>query len=289
MAKGKNKRNSPVSTVILKQSEKDPLLQDIAEFLDPQTRAWYMQRSIPYRRGYLLHGPPWTGKSSFSLSMAGELNLNIYVVSIPSVDDQLLESLFDELPGNCVVLLEDIDAVHSVHSRDSLPPDSEADGSPSGSKTPTPKPAVTLSGLLNILDGVASQEDRVLIMTTNHIDKLDAALIRPGRIDKKVEFGLADKDAAAQIYRYIFDQRQEKPQLRNTLEARPINDSGPEFVAKQAIEFAGRIPEGEFSPAEVMSYLLPYRTKPEAALYNASRWVESTRLEKKAQKLVVSH
>lgn len=52
---------------------------------------------------------------------------------------------------------------------------------------------MSLSALLNVLDGVASQEGRVLIMTTNHIEKLDAALVRSGRVDKKVEFRLADR------------------------------------------------------------------------------------------------
>lgn len=48
-------------------------------FLDPQTRRWYSEHSIPYKRGYLLYGPPGTGKSSFSLSIAGELDMDIYV------------------------------------------------------------------------------------------------------------------------------------------------------------------------------------------------------------------
>jgi chaperone BCS1 len=81
--------------------------------------------------------------------------------------------LFSELPPHCIVLLEDVDAAGMGH-RD----DSDIDQEDKSTS------AVTLSGLLNVLDGVSSEEGRVLIMTTNHIEHLDEALIRPGRADK---------------------------------------------------------------------------------------------------------
>jgi chaperone BCS1 len=261
------KEARPLSTVILRECEKAPLVEDMKDFLDSRTRSWYARRSIPYRRGYLLYGPPGTGKSSFSLSVAGELGLDIYAVSIPTVDDQSLKSLFEALPENCVVLLEDIDAVDSAHSRDS-----PADTPASGQGLTTAKKGVSLSGLLNVLDGVASQEDRILIMTTNHINALDAALIRPGRVDKTVRFQLVDQDVAMQIFRYIFEQQRDGP-------TQDCNDPQRLGVESQAREFARRIPEGKYSPAQVMSYLLQHREAPEVALDNIESWVESTRYE----------
>lgn len=189
----------PLSTVILDGKQKEPLVTGLKDFLDPQTRRWYSEHSIPYKRGCLLHGPPGTGKKSFSLSIPGELDMDIYVVSIPGANDRLLKGLFAGLPDRCVVLLEDIDAAGAACARDSNLEDSD-----SGTDTRPRRRGATLSGLLNVLDGVASQEDRVLIMTANHPPKLDQALTRPGRVDRKVEFQFAGRDTAKEIYRFMF-------------------------------------------------------------------------------------
>lgn len=104
-----------------------------------------------------------------------------------SLDDRSLKTLFAELPQHCIVLLEDVD-VTSVHRIQ----DSNADASQSLGQNGSPRMSaggkVSLSTLLNVLDGLASPEGRVLIMTTNHIERLDPALIRPGRVDTKVKF-----------------------------------------------------------------------------------------------------
>ncbi|KAJ5522898.1 mitochondrial chaperone bcs1 [Penicillium frequentans] len=254
----------PLSTVILNQREKALLVDDMKDFLNPTTRSWYTQRSLPYRRGYLLHGPPGTGKSSFSLAIAGELNMDIYVVRVPSVDDESLKCLFAELPAHCVVLLEDIDAVISAHSRES-----EAVHSNEQPSFGDEKKRVTLSGLLNELDGVSSAEDRVLIMTTNHEMKLDPALIRPGRIDKKVSFALADRDTVSQIYCWVFQSPSE-----TGADAQPCGTENG-LLQAQAIQFAHQVPEGVFSPAEILSFLVPYRHDPDAAHQSVETWVES--------------
>ncbi|KAH7186110.1 uncharacterized protein B0J16DRAFT_268440, partial [Fusarium flagelliforme] len=100
---------------------------DIQNFLNPETRYWYSQHLIPYKRGYLLHGPAGTEKSSFSSSIAGESDMDIYVVSIPGANDQILKGLFAGLADRCVVLLEDIDTAGAACSRDSHSEDSDSD------------------------------------------------------------------------------------------------------------------------------------------------------------------
>lgn len=210
----------PFSTVILNERVKKDLIDDVTDYLDPATRRWYSNRGIPYRRGYLLHGPPGTGKSSLSLALAGFFKMRIYIVSLSSItaNEETLATLFAELPRRCVVLLEDIDSAGLTHTREdanapAVAPAAAAGSGPDmvpGQITPgRPMPApvggrLSLSGLLNILDGVASQEGRVLIMTTNHIEKLDKALIRPGRVDMTVHFGRADADMTAAIFRAIY-------------------------------------------------------------------------------------
>lgn len=122
--------------------------------------------------------------------------MDIYILNLSSLDDGSLSALFAELPQHCVILLEDVDAAGATQSREIEKENSGnvESGSPRRAK---PQGKVSLSGLLNVLDGVASQEGRVLIMTTNHAERLDSALIRPGWVDRKVAFGLADKDIIA--------------------------------------------------------------------------------------------
>ncbi|KAJ5318692.1 hypothetical protein N7476_005112 [Penicillium atrosanguineum] len=261
--KEKVKDVRPLSTVLLREAEKAPLIKDMSDFLQPETREWYSQRSIPYRRGYLFHGPPGTGKSSFSLSVAGELKMDIYVLSIPSVNDLSLKTLFNGLPDRCVVLLEDIDAVGSALSRELV-----AGGSKESSDEGQ---GVTLSGLLNVLDGVGSQESRVVIMTTNRKGDLDYALTRPGRVDLEVEFQLADREITTQIYRYMVKQ---PSNVSSGMEA-AVDDR--QSIDKQAIDFACKIPEGKFSPAQIMSYLTQHRDMPSAALDNVEAWMADVR------------
>ncbi|KAL2162027.1 hypothetical protein VTH06DRAFT_7812 [Thermothelomyces fergusii] len=229
----------PFSTVILNDEVKKTLIDDITDYLNPATRRWYANRGIPYRRGYLLHGPPGTGKSSLSLALAGFFKMRIYIVSLSSVsaNEENLTALFADLPRRCVVLLEDIDTAGLTHTREDGEQDSAAaDGTenkpaPPGDKSEQSKNAngrLSLSGLLNILDGVASQEGRVLIMTTNHIEKLDKALIRPGRIDMIVKFDRADTSMTAQIFRAIYAP----------LEADEVHSSSSSFDAPSAASSA---------------------------------------------------
>jgi chaperone BCS1 len=108
----------PISTIIMNEQEKNMLLNDVEDFLDPGTRGWYARRGIPYRRGFLLYGPPGTGKSSFSLSIARYFELDISVLNLSGVDDGSLNSLFSQLPSHSVVLLEDVDAAGTARAED---------------------------------------------------------------------------------------------------------------------------------------------------------------------------
>ena len=254
----------PLSTVIVNEKQKQHLFEDVKSFIAPDTRRWFVERNIPYRRGYLLYGPPGTGKSSFSFSVAGELGIDIYIVNVPDVNDQTLKDLFSELPQQCVVLLEDIDAAGIGRPSDT----DDSDGGLPGSRK-----GVTMSGLLNTLDGVASQEGRVVIMTTNHIDNLDEALIRPGRVDKKVEFQFADADMTSQLFRFIY----------HGTGAASSDAEDDDEIGSLGAEFASRVPELEFSPAHIMSFLLQHRESPLTALRHAEEWVAASLLEKRAK------
>ncbi|KAJ5993342.1 P-loop containing nucleoside triphosphate hydrolase protein [Penicillium sp. IBT 35674x] len=244
----------PISTVIMDTELKNEILKDVDEFLDQDMQGWYAERGIPYKRGYLLFGPPGTGKSSFSLSLAGKHELDIYTLQLSNISDSTLMRLFSELPPHCVVLLEDVDTA-GVGRRDSVDADQENES----------KSAVTLSGLLNVIDGVSSQEGRILIMTTNHIEHLDEALIRPGRSDKKIHFKLADQNISTQLFRTVFKQLPSQKQCNEEYD--------DETIEAFARDFASKVPDQVFSPAEVLSFLLECKKSPSDAVSCVESWV----------------
>ncbi|EPS29046.1 hypothetical protein PDE_03993 [Penicillium oxalicum 114-2] len=248
----------PISTVIMDNEVKNDILKDVDEFLDQDMQDWYAERGIPYKRGYLLFGPPGTGKSSFSLSLAGKHELDIYTLQLSNISDSTLMRLFAELPPRCIVLLEDVDKA-GVGRRDNIDPDPDNES----------KSAVTLSGLLNVLDGVSSQEGRILIMTTNHIEHLDEALIRPGRSDKKVHFKLADQNISTQLFHTVFKQLPNQKQCNE--------ESDDETIEGLARDFASKMPEQVFSPAEVLSFLLERKKSPLDAVSGVESWIAKAR------------
>ncbi|KEZ42997.1 putative BCS1 protein [Scedosporium apiospermum] len=291
----------PLSTVILSADTKKRLLDDMTDYLDPATRRWYSNRGIPYRRGYLLYGPPGTGKSSLSLALAGHFNLRIYIVSLSSIhsNEENLTTLFSELPRRCVVLLEDIDTAGLTNTREqpkapNTPTTKDlvsttADQAPGAAPSPVPG-RLSLSGLLNILDGVASQEGRILIMTTNHIEKLDKALIRPGRVDMSIEFGWADRDISASIFNAIYtaldadsSMDSDSPADEVSRESAQKKAAANAAVSALASEFATKIPQYEYSPAEIQGYLLRYKRDPEKAVQNVEKWIMEMREQKRVK------
>jgi chaperone BCS1 len=174
---GDPKRKRPIESVVLEEGVKERILDDIQAFLTART--WYLDRGIPYRRGYLLYGPPGTGKSSFIQALAGELDFNIAILNVSErgLTDDRLNHLLSKVPPRTIVLLEDADAAFTNRTQ------VNAEGY-SGA-------TVTFSGLLNALDGVASAEERIIFLTTNHVERLDQALVRPGRVDMTIWLGEA--------------------------------------------------------------------------------------------------
>lgn len=183
---GAAKRKRPLTSVTLADGVKEGILEDVRHFLG--ARNWYLDRGIPYRRGYLLYGPPGTGKSSFIQALAGELNFNIAMLNLSQrgIQDDVLNVLLTNIPPRTLVLLEDADAAFVNRKQ------VESDGY-SGA-------TVTFSGLLNALDGVASAEERIVFLTTNHVERMDEALIRPGRIDMMVKLGEATQSQVEHMW-----------------------------------------------------------------------------------------
>lgn len=214
----------PISTVFLPSGMKEEILEDSRNFFN--NSEWYSKLGIPHRRGYLLHGEPGTGKTSIIRGIAGELGLGIVVISLnkKDLDDAGLMSLFSMVPRNSCVILEDIDCLFE-----------KRDGNES---------RVTLSGLLNAIDGVASSEGYLLFMTTNHPELLDPALTRPGRIDRRFHIGYAEAGQAARYFEHFY---------------------GSEYF-ELALKFGDEVGNRKVTMAEIQNILLLHRDDPEKAL-----------------------
>ncbi|GAB1320934.1 Mitochondrial chaperone bcs1 [Madurella fahalii] len=263
----------PLETVHFDEDIKAALVADIDNYLDPNTRKFYNGRGIPYRRGFLLYGPPGTGKTSLSLALAGKFGLELYLLHIPSVrDDEALERLFTTLPPRCIVLLEDIDAV-GIKRRDKPDDDSSNDsGSDSESNSDNEdnrRSNVTISGLLNVLDGVASQEGRIVLMTSNFAEKLDKALVRPGRVDRMIYLGHISPRSSELMFLRMYS-----PDTDGAVPANPSQQLPEAELKRLALEFSKHIPSEVFTPAQLQGYLLNHRNSPLEAAANVEGWVK---------------
>lgn len=143
---------------------------------------------------------------------------------------------------------------------------------------------LSLSGLLNILDGVASSEGRIVIMTTNHVEKLDKALIRPGRVDMQMKFALADTNSFKAIFRSIygqFENEQKHPKTTYSKEGvgfdiKKTKEAESARIRFLAEKFASNFPADKFSLAEIQGYLLKHKNTPERAVEGVSEWCMQT-------------
>lgn len=191
-----------LDSVVLRTGETEALVDDINRFIG--NKETYVRRGVPYRRGYLFSGPPGTGKSSLAIAIAGHYRMPMYVLNIGSLDDdEALFSAVSGVPSNGILLIEDIDAADIGKVR--IHEETTENGPGGATKSKEEKGAVTLSGLLNCLDGVIAKEGRILIMTSNHPERLDPALIRPGRVDKRIEFALASAEEASRLFLRFFE------------------------------------------------------------------------------------
>lgn len=189
-----------LNTVILPADIKSMLESDINSFL--KSEAWYDDTGIPYHRGYLLHGPPGTGKTSLVAALSHEFKSRVYHLRLNELNDRSLNEAVRLVPRGAMVVMEDIDCIVAT-----------ADREDKGSDGLSQLMGVTLSGLLNALDGVHSPIGAMYFMTTNHMDKLDSALIRPGRIDVRVLLDIAGVEQMTEMYSRFFPDSSEEDAL----------------------------------------------------------------------------
>ncbi|KAL2348558.1 hypothetical protein Fmac_002558 [Flemingia macrophylla] len=176
-------------SLALDPEQKQAIIGDLDRFL--RRKELYKKVGKPWKRGYLLYGPPGTGKSSLIAAMANHLKFDIYDLELSSVySNSELMRVLSETSNRSIIVIEDIDCNKQVHVRPTsiAPPDSDSDSDYDRKHVKVKTSRLTLSGLLNYMDGLWSSggEERIIIFTTNHRERIDPALLRPGRMDMHI-------------------------------------------------------------------------------------------------------
>lgn len=163
-----------LESVVLPDGQLERLVSDVGSFLGSE--ADYLRRCIPWHRGHLYEGPPGTGKTSVARAVASHFGMDIWYLPLSDLDkDCNLLTAVNRITPRSMLLLEDVDVFHAATQRN------DDNG-------------VTLSGLLNALDGITTPHGLLTVLTTNTPDALDKAVVRPGRVDLVEHFGLASDE-----------------------------------------------------------------------------------------------
>ncbi|KAL9227397.1 hypothetical protein vseg_003088 [Gypsophila vaccaria] len=210
-------------TIALDFEKKREIIEDLEKFRN--SKDFYARTGKAWKRGYLLYGPPGTGKSTLIAAMANLLKYDVFDLELTGVKDNTeLRRLLIETTSKSIIVIEDIDCSLNLTGQrkqgkvDADETDkgceneggkekgkSDEHGSGSNSK-------VTLSGLLNFIDGIWSScgSERIIVFTTNYVEKLDPALIRRGRMDKHIEMSYCSFEGFRVLVKnYLFVEDEE--------------------------------------------------------------------------------
>lgn len=186
----------PLRDMPVAEELKTGLLSRINEVMG--NSEWYTKRCIPQKATFLLHGEAGTGKTSLVRGLAREIGYDVYSVDLSRLSNDAFANAFKKSKPNSIILIEDIDA--STNSANTRETDEQSDAPVSNSGK------LTLSGLLNTLDGLVTIDKRIVIITTNYPERLDPALMRRGRVDLVIEVGRMGHDEIDQFMCLYYDK-----------------------------------------------------------------------------------
>ncbi|GAB2216627.1 hypothetical protein Droror1_Dr00024403 [Drosera rotundifolia] len=197
----------------MEPKKKEEIINDLMTFT--KSKEYYLKIGKAWKRGYLLYGPPGTGKSTMIAAIANLLHYDIYDLELTTIKNNSdLRQLLIHTGSKSIIVVEDIDCSLDITAQRNKAKKDEKEKKTSKKKkkkdvddsdsdedddddSVEQDSKVTLSGLLNFIDGIWSPcgGERLIIFTTNHIEKLDPALIRTGRMDKHIEMSYCGFEA----------------------------------------------------------------------------------------------
>ncbi|KAG6470940.1 AAA-ATPase At5g57480-like [Zingiber officinale] len=272
------KHPSTFETLAMDPSRKELIMADLKYFAEG--KAFYEKTGRAWKRGYLLYGPPGTGKSSMIAAMANYLGYDIYDLELTEVrTNSELRKLLMKTTSKSIIVIEDIDCSLNLTNRSSKKASPSTDSSSdlssvvgsedvgAGAKT------ITLSGLLNFTDGLWSccGSERIFVFTTNHIEKLDPALVRSGRMDMHIHMSHCSFPALQILMKnYLgFDDGELDGKTENSDLLRQLEEV---------------IDEAELTPADVSEVLIKNRRREKAAAAAELHDVLKERAERRMNK-----
>lgn len=209
----------PIDSVILDKKVKDDIIKDIQSFIESEHE--YIEKGIPYKRNYLLEGRPGTGKTSLIFAIASYLVMDLCVMNFSSgLDDINFMDAVSNMNDNSILVLEDIDCIF-------------------GDRREISKCNISFGSILNTLDGIGRKHKLITFMTTNYVERLDSALLRPGRIDYKISMDFCSEQQVKLMYDNLINNNKE-------------NDS---------LDFYKEIKDRKFTTALLQKFLFKYRNE----------------------------
>ncbi|CAI8594373.1 unnamed protein product [Vicia faba] len=200
-------------TLAMEPEKKEEIINDLLKF--KEGKEYYTKVGKAWKRGYLLFGPPGTGKSTMISAIANFMNYDVYDLELTVVkDNNELKRLLIETSNKSIIVIEDIDCSLNLTGQRKMKKENDDDENEEKKKLVDKakgeeknESKLTLSGLLNFIDGIwsACGAERIIIFTTNFVDKLDPALIRRGRMDKHIEMSYCSYEAFKVLARNYLD------------------------------------------------------------------------------------
>ncbi|KFK29241.1 hypothetical protein AALP_AA7G107800 [Arabis alpina] len=258
-------------TLAMEEKKKEEIKSDLIKF--SKSKDYYKKIGKAWKRGYLLFGPPGTGKSTMIAAMANFLEYDVYDLELTTVKDNThLRRLLIETSAKSIIVIEDIDCSLNLTGQRKKKEEEEEDGDEKSAiekkmmknEGENKESKVTLSGLLNFIDGLwsACGGERIIVFTTNFVDKLDPALIRKGRMDKHIEMSYCCFEAFKVLAKNYLD----------------VEESELFEEIKRLLEV-----EVKMTPADVGENLLP-KSEGEEAETCLKRLIEALKEEKEEAK-----
>ena len=178
-----------LDSISINEDSKNKLISHIDNFY--KNKDFYLKNGIPYRTCILLHGPPGTGKTSIIKAIASEYDKQISLIDIDTMSGPKIKSALCQASDNCIIAIEDVDSASEILTRTK---ENETINFSAGG----------ISGFLNAFDGIGTFSNKIIIMTTNHLEKLDPAILRPGRVDLILKIDLLESDSIKQYLNRFF-------------------------------------------------------------------------------------